>query len=174
MNKILYFIFAVLALTACEKQTALEPDLPMNTEGIPFDPTLLYVKILDQNGSNIATGKTIGYEETQLVEFIDDANLFGSEYGFFLHKEENDVLRIVASCFGQWPTRNPTVTFSLRSQLLFLDEQKHSFKYRTELKLDTTSNAEHPHYHQAISLTFDGRTIEPDADGVFVIRLNDK
>ncbi len=120
------------------------------------------IKIFDSEGANVAddipteatfTGYTILYDEMSHTGSCSIHNEYGT-------------LRIHMLSDRPVQLENNIFDVVVQSSKLFLDEQPHSLLFGLE--------RHHKYWYEAKSLVFDGQSIAPDADGVFIIRLPKK
>ncbi len=158
MKKLLLTLPFLVLLTSCNKEST--------KIGCPFYSYQLFVKVLNADGSNVLSGRPTGYlKENDTFEFRYDPELFGMPVQCVLYKTDEDLLWVFLMTGDNRKISTSTPEYALRSVSLFNDDELHTFHYTLAASPDDD------YILLATALTFDGRTIEPDADGVFVIRL---
>lgn len=154
MKKLLTLILSLFALAACDEKE--------------IGPNLYYynadVRILDADGVNVIADYSDGDEIWDCSIRYDEAT-FGKDLHWHVMKE-NDSASIDAAAWEPIPLVDHAAELSLQSSTLFADDTAHTLRLVYEKR--------HKYLYIATALTFDGRAIEPDADGIFVIRLNEK
>lgn len=175
MKKLLTLILSLFALASCEKEQEPlaswpegSPDIIGYYGGIGLDLAYIWIDIVDAAGQSLAGSLAHGEVSGKIYE---DTQSSGCWWHVARLYNEGSCIRIrtdkLANC-NEYPSLN--VVYQIKSPDLFGDDEKHTFEYIVDRKVRTVEKYYLNHYHTATALTFDGRAIAPDADGVFVIR----
>ena len=176
MKKLLALILTLFALASCEKEHEPlaswpegSPDIIDYYGGTGLDLAYIWIDIVDAAGQSLSGSLEHGEVSDKIYEAPQSS---GCEWSVARLYNEGSCIRIrtdkLADC-NEYPSQE--ITYRMKSPDLFGDNEEHTFEYVVDRKVGTVEKYGLNHYHTATALTFDGRAVEPDADGVFVIRL---
>ena len=173
-------LLTIAASSACDKNNEPEILAPwpegepagiVYYGGSPLDVIYVWINIIDAADNNPLSEYATGVLPHSVFDTPYDGH---SPIHAAQLYNENGILRIRADRFAEVCFKDThTIAYQLTAPTLFGDDALHSFELGTEY-IKAIQEFGRDHYHRATSLTFDGQSIAPDADGVFVIRLPKK